>query len=150
MRKVYLGLCALLTIAMMAQMYFAAVGAFARPQRDDSYALHDVNGRMILPALILLAIVAAAVARAPGRQIGLTAAPLGLIVVQALIVLVGRAVGGDDDTTPVGLAILGLHAVNGMATMGVSGLVLRRARAFAAAPARPAPAPAPASAPVAG
>lgn len=138
MRKVYLGLCALLLAAMVAQFYFAAVGAFARPQRDDSFALHDATGMMIIPVLSLLAIIAAALARAPGRQIGLTAAPLGLVVVQVLIVVLGRALGDGDQTTPAGLAILGLHAINGMATIGVSAVLFRRARAFAAAP-RPAP-----------
>jgi Family of unknown function (DUF6220) len=144
MRKLYVGLCALLLAAMVAQFYFAAVGAFARPQRDDSFALHDATGSMIIPALGLLVILAAALARAPGRLIGRSAAPLGLVAVQALIVVLGRALGDGDATTPAGLAILGLHAVNGMATIGVTGMLLRRARAFAAAPL---PAPVTASVP---
>ena len=39
MRKVYVGLSALLLLAVLAQFYFAAVGAFARPQHDDSFTL---------------------------------------------------------------------------------------------------------------
>jgi hypothetical protein len=146
MRKVYAGLCALLLLAILVQFYFAAVGAFAKPQRDDSFALHDLTGMMIIPLLSILAIIAAAVARAPGRQIGLTAAPLGLVVVQVLIVTIGRALGtdGGDTTTPVALAILGLHAVNGLITMAVASVVFRRARAFATAPADPVPSPVPA------
>ncbi|MGW5666725.1 DUF6220 domain-containing protein [Micromonospora sp. NPDC003776] len=142
MRKVYVGLSALLLLAVLAQFYFAAVGAFAKPQHDDSFALHDITGTMVIPLLSLLATVAAAVARAPGKLIGLSILPLGLVVVQILIVTLGRAVsGGEDTTTPAGLAILGLHAVNGLAIMAVAGLVFRRARLLAAA----APATKPAS-----
>jgi hypothetical protein len=91
---------------------------------------------MIIPLLSLLATVAAATARAPGRLIGLTILPFGLVVVQVLIVTLGRAFsdGTGENTTPAGLAILGLHAVNGLAIMGVAGLVLRQARLLAAAP----------------
>jgi hypothetical protein len=136
MRKVYVGLSVLLLVALLAQFYLAAVGAFTRPQTDDSFALHDLNGMMIVPLLSVLATIAAAVARAPGRLIGLTIAPLGLVVVQVLIVVVGRAFNdtGGDSTTPVGLAILGLHAINGMAMLGVAGVVLRRARELAGTP----------------
>jgi hypothetical protein len=135
MRKVYVGLSALLLLAVLIQFYFAAVGAFAKPQHDDSFALHDVTGMMIIPLLSLLATIAAAAARAPGKVIGLTILPLGLVVVQVLIVTLGRAFsdGTGENTTPAGLAILGLHAVNGLAIMAVAGLVLRRARLLAAA-----------------
>ncbi|MEU5722664.1 DUF6220 domain-containing protein [Micromonospora sp. NPDC047738] len=134
MRKVYVGLSALLLLAVLAQFYFAAVGAFARPQHDDSFALHDATGMMVIPLLSLLATIAAAVARAPGKVVGLTILPLGLVLVQVLIVTLGRAVsGGEDTTTPAGLAILGLHAINGLAIMAVAGVVFRRARLLAAA-----------------
>src|SRR5512138_3913738 len=123
-------------LAVLAQFYFAAVGAFARPQNDSSFALHDITGSAVIPALSLLLTVVAAVVRAPGRLIGLSAAPLGLVVVQMLIVVAGRALNDSgDQTTPVGLAILGLHAVNGLAVGGVAGLILRRARQLATAPA---------------
>jgi hypothetical protein len=135
MRKVYVGLSALLLFAVLIQFYLAAVGAFAKPQHDDSFALHDMTGMMIIPLLSLLATIAAAAARAPGKVIGLTILPLGLVVVQVLIVTLGRALndGTGDNTTPAGLAILGLHAVNGLAIMAVAGLVFRRARLLAAA-----------------
>lgn len=142
MRKVYVGLSALLLVALLAQFYLAAVGAFTRPQSDASFALHDLNGMMIVPLLSVLATIAAAAARAPGRLIGLTIAPLGLVVVQVLIVVLGRAFNdaGGDRTTPVGLAILGLHAINGMAMLGVAGAVLRQARQLAGTPRDAAPA----------
>jgi hypothetical protein len=64
--------------------------------------------------------------------IGLTSLPLALVIVQTLIIVVGNAIGGatEQRTTPLALAILGLHAVNGMIMMGVISTVLRRARAL--------------------
>jgi hypothetical protein len=139
-RRVYLVLSILLLAAVAAQFYFAAVGAFAKPQTDSSFALHDLTGSIIIPVLSLLLTIAAAVARAPGRLIGLSILPLGLVILQMLIVVVGRAFNdAGDQTTAVGLAILGLHALNGLAIGGVAGMLLRRARQLNAAPApRPA------------
>ncbi len=135
MRRVYLVLAGLLMLAVVAQFYFAAVGAFAKPQNDKSFALHEMTGSVIIPALSLLLTIAAAVARAPGRLIGLSIAPLGLVVVQMLIVTIGRAFNDTgDQTTPVGLAILGLHALNGLAIMALAGLLMRQARLLALAP----------------
>ncbi|WP_182908193.1 DUF6220 domain-containing protein [Microbispora sp. H13382] len=132
MRKVYAALAGLLLAAAVVQMYLAAVGAFDKPQDDSSFALHTMNGMMVIPVLSLVATAAAAAARAPGRQIGLTVLPLGLVIVQSLIVAIG---GLFDDstgnTTPLSLAILGLHAVNGMAVIGACELVFRRARRLA-------------------
>jgi hypothetical protein len=141
-RRVYLALSGLLLLAILAQFYFAAVGAFAKPQDDNSFALHDLDGSIIIPALSLLLTIVAAVARAPGRLIGLSALPLGLVVVQMLIVALGRALNTSaDQTTPAGLAILGLHAVNGLAIMAVAGTLMRRARELAGAPRAAAPDP---------
>ena len=79
---------------------------------------------MVIPLLSILATVAAAVARAPGRAIGLAIAPLGLVVVQVLIIAVGKALSDGDDTTPAALVIYGLHAINGLAIMAVAGMNL--------------------------
>jgi Family of unknown function (DUF6220) len=134
MRRVFVILASLLLVAVVAQFYLAAVGAFAKPQDDRSFALHDLNGMMIMPLLSVLATVAAALAKAPGRLIGLAIVPFGLVIVQVLIVELGRAVSGTEDTTtPASLAILGLHAINGLATMAVAGIVVRRARLLASA-----------------
>ncbi|GAA4435373.1 DUF6220 domain-containing protein [Phytohabitans houttuyneae] len=134
MRRVFVVLAGLLFLAILVQFYFAAVGAFDRPQDDDSFALHSVTGMMIIPLLSILTAVAAALARAPGRLIGMSLAPLGLVVVQVLIIVVGNVItgGSDEDTGPAGLFVLGLHAVNALFVMGAAGAVLRRARAFAA------------------
>ncbi len=135
MRRVYVVLVGALMASGALQFYFAAVGAFARPQTDDSYALHALNGRVIFPVLALLATLAAALAKAPGKLIGLTILPFGLLIVQVLIIVLGNVIGGSTDqrTTGLSLAILGLHAVNGMIMMGVLGNVMRRARAHASA-----------------
>ncbi|MEJ3750741.1 DUF6220 domain-containing protein [Actinomycetes bacterium KLBMP 9797] len=135
MRMVYVVLTRLVGVSVFLQFFFAAVGAFDRPREDGSFALHSLNGMVILPLLIVLATIAAAAARAPGRLIGLTLAPLGLVVVQVLIIVAGNVASGgaENDTGPVGLTIFGLHAVNGLVTMGVIETVSRRARAFAKA-----------------
>lgn len=132
MRRVYVVLVGLLLASGALQFYFAAVGAFTRPQTDDAFSLHLANGRMIFPLLALLAIGAAALAKAPGKLVGLTSLPLALAIVQTLIIVLGNAIGGatEQRTTPLALAILGLHAVNGMIIMGVTGTVMRRARAL--------------------
>lgn len=136
MRKVYTVFAGLLLAAAVVQMYFAAVGAFDKPQDDSSFSLHSMNGMLVIPVLSLVATAAAAAARAPGRLIGLTVLPVGLVIVQALIIALG---GVFDDstgnTTPLSLAILGLHAINGMAVVGVCGMVFRQARRLASAPA---------------
>ncbi|MGW4638470.1 DUF6220 domain-containing protein [Sphaerisporangium sp. NPDC004334] len=135
MRRIYAALAALLLIAVLAQFYFAAVGAFARPQDDGSFALHSITGMMIIPVLSLLVTIAAAASRAPGRQVATALLPFGLVIVQVLIVVLGRVLNDSaDNTTPAGLAIMGLHGINAMAVMGAAGMVLRNARKLAGSP----------------
>ena len=135
MRRVYVGLVGLLLVSGVLQFYFAAVGAFTRPQTDDAFSLHLLNGR-IFPLLAVLAIGAAALAKAPGRLIGLTSVPLGLVILQTLIIVVGNAIGGatEQRTTPLALAILGLHAINGMMIMGRLGRIITRPASAAVNP----------------
>ena len=134
MRRVYAVLAGLMLLAVLAQFYFAAVGSFGGPHEDDSFAPHRITGTTIIPVLSLLATIAAAVARAPGRLIGLTILPLGLVVVQGLIIVLGGVLNdAAGDTTPGSLAVLGLHAINGLAVLAVSGMVFRQARLFAKA-----------------
>jgi hypothetical protein len=145
-RRVYLGLTGLLLLAVVAQFYFAAVGAFAKPQDDSSFALHDLTGMLIIPVLSLLATVAAAIARVPGRLIGLTILPLGLVVVQVLIIGLGKALSntdGAEHTTAAALAVMGLHALNGLAIMAVTGTVFVRERAVVSSRRAPVAAEAP-------
>jgi hypothetical protein len=131
MRRIYVVVLGLLLASGALQFYLAAVGAFTKPQTEDSFSLHVANGRMVFPILSILAVIAAALAKAPGKLIGHTLAPLGLIIVQSLIIVLGNVIGGatEQRSTPVALAILGLHAVNGMVIMGVLGNLMRKARA---------------------
>jgi hypothetical protein len=48
----------------------------------------------------------------------------------------GTALDGGDQakTTPAGLTLLGLHALNGLAIIAVAGIVFQRARTLAAPP----------------
>jgi len=133
-RKVYAGLSVLLVAAVALQFCFAAVGAFTRPQTDSSYGLHSINGMIAIPLLSLLAAIAAASARAPGRAIGLAIAPLGLVIMQLLIVAVGEALKSGDTTTPTSLIIYGLHGINGLAIMHLAGMNVRASRRFVSEP----------------
>jgi hypothetical protein len=132
MRKVYVFLTGLLLISVVVQFYFAAFGVFTAPANDSQFILHTTNGRIVLPLLCLLCIVAAALARAPGRLIGFTAIPFGLLALQTVLFLVAGLTGSSDEkTTVAGQLILGLHAVNGLCILGASIMVFLRARRFA-------------------
>lgn len=142
MRRVFVVTAGLLVVAEVVQFYFAAFGVFQQPAPEDAFLLHQMNGRVVLPLLCLLVIVAAALARAPGRLIGLSAIPFGLLLMQiVLFVLAGLVGATPEKTNLVGTAILGLHAVNGLCILGVSILLVRRAVRLAAAD-RPAVGPA--------
>jgi hypothetical protein len=132
MRKVYVTLTGLLVVSVVVQFYFAAFGVFTSPENDSQFILHTTNGRFILPLLCLLSIGAAALAKAPGRLIGFTAIPFGLLVMQTVLFLIAGLLGSSPEKTNlVGQIILGLHAVNGLAILGVSIMLFVRARKFA-------------------
>ena len=134
MRKAYFVTTVLLLISVVIQFYFAALGVFGPQGEDDNlYGFHSVNGTMVLPALLLLAVLFAALARAGVRTVLLTALPILLIVVQILLFILAGAIGGGSEGNPTvaSAIILGLHAVNGLAIMGVIITVMNRARARA-------------------
>ncbi|GAB3250880.1 DUF6220 domain-containing protein [Micromonospora halotolerans] len=136
MRKAFVITSSLLLAAFALQFVFAAVGAFTKPGGEGAYALHSATGMAVIPVLNLLTILFAALARAPGRLIGLTVLPLGLVILQALIA--GLANGMTDAggvSTPFGLTVAGLHAVNGIVAVHVVVNVVRAARRLG----RPAP-----------
>ena len=134
MRKAFVVVTGLLVVSVVVQFYFAAFGVFTAPANDSQYILHLVNGRFVLPVLCIACIVAAAVAKAPGRLIGFSALPLGLLAMQiVLFVIAGLAGATPVRTNVAGQVILGLHAVNGLAILAVSILLFLRARRFAAA-----------------
>jgi len=84
-RKAFVAMSSLLLVAFVLQFVFAAVGAFTKPAGDGAYALHSITGMAVIPALTLLTTLFAALAKAPGRLVGLAILPLGLVVVQAMI-----------------------------------------------------------------
>lgn len=117
-------LAAVLVLMIVAQFFLAASGAFDTAPNDESFQPHRALGYGIVLAGLVLTVVAA-LARVPGRLIGLTALVAGLGVLQGLIRAVAAAF---DDAGPV---IFGLHAVNGLAIMAVAGMVARQARLLA-------------------
>jgi hypothetical protein len=133
MRKAFVVSSGLLLAAFALQFLFAAVGAFTKPADDGAYALHSVNGMAVIPVLTLLTVLLAALAKAPGRLIALAILPLGLVVVQALLAMLAN--GSTDAvgvSTPFGLILGGLHALNGIIAVHVVVGVLRGARRLAA------------------
>jgi hypothetical protein len=132
MRKAFVIVSAALLASFALQFVFAAVGAFTKPAADGAYSLHSVNGTVVIPALTLLTTLLAALAKAPGKLIGLAILPLGLVVVQALLaVLVNAFTDAAGASTPLGLTIAGLHAVNGIVAVHVVVSVHRAARRLA-------------------
>ena len=134
MRKAFVISSGVLLAAFAFQFVFAAVGAFTKPAGGDhSYRLHSITGMAVIPALTLLTIMFAALAKAPGKLIGLTALPLALVVLQAL--LAGLANGLTDPsgrTTTAGLIVGGLHALNGIIAVHIVVAVMRGARKLGA------------------
>jgi FtsH-binding integral membrane protein len=130
LRKVFAGLAVLLVLAVVAQFYLAASGAFDTAPNDESFRPHRALGYVIFLLPVLMAIVAA-VARMPGRLIGMTALVAGLVVVQVVIAQVAEAFGDTDASTTGGQIFFGLHGVNGLIILGVAGRVVRQARDLA-------------------
>lgn len=134
MRKLFLALASLLMVAVVLQFFLAGAGAFDSAPKDESFAPHRALGYGILLFAVVLTLIAA-LARMPGRLIGMTGLVAGLVVVQALIAMIADAVGETGDTTSTaGQLVFGLHAVNGLIILGVVGRILRQAREL---PSRP-------------
>ena len=131
MRRVFALLASVLVLAVVAQFFLAASGAFDTAPADESFRPHRALGYAILLFSLLVTVVGA-LARMPGRLNGMTALVAGLVVVQGLIRTVAAAF---DDGSTAGTLVFGLHAVNALAIMAVSGNVARRARMLVRQPA---------------
>ena len=132
MRKAFVVASAVLLIAFAFQFVFAAVGAFTKPAGGSAYTLHSITGMAVIPVLTLITTLLAALAKAPGRLIGLAVLPLGLVVVQGLLAMLANSfTDASGASTPVSLTIAGLHAVNGIIAVHVVVSVLRGARKLA-------------------
>ena len=147
MRRVFALLATLLVLVVVAQFFLAASGAFDTAPNDESFRPHRALGYVIFLLPVVMTIVAA-MARMPGRLIGMTALVAGLTVVQVVIAVLARAFDDTGDTsTTAGQLVFGLHAINGLIILAVAGTVARRARALSrsAVADRPAGAAQPAS-----
>ncbi|MEU8244866.1 DUF6220 domain-containing protein [Nonomuraea sp. NPDC048916] len=130
MKKVFTGLAALLLLAVITQFYLAASGAFDAAPIEEAFQPHRVLGNVIL-VLAVVVTIAAAVARMPGRLIGMAGLAAGLVLVQSLIREVAKSFGDG------GHFIFGLHAVNGLVIMGLIGMIVRQSRQISWTPAEP-------------
>jgi Family of unknown function (DUF6220) len=133
MRKLFAGLLSLLMLAVVVQVFLAAGGAFDSAPTEEAFRPHRALGYAILLfALVLTAL--AALARMPGRLVGMTGLVAGLVVLQPVIAGIADALGDSGTTTTAGKLVFGLHGVNALGIMFVLGRVARQARAFAATP----------------
>ncbi|MBF6338513.1 hypothetical protein IU450_21840 [Nocardia abscessus] len=133
MKRAFTGLAALLLLAVIAQFYLAASGAFDTAPVDESFQPHRTLGYGILVFAFVITI-AAAVARMPRRLIGLAGLVTGLVIGQSVIREVARSVG---DGSSGGHLVFGLHAINGLVIIGVIGMIVRQSRKAAWKPAEP-------------
>jgi hypothetical protein len=145
-RRVVVGLAALQVALVVIQFFLAAKGALDPAPLDDAYQLHRIVGS----ALVLVGLLvtgAAALARLPGRVIGRCGVVVGLLVLQSVIRLIAGAFDDDGgNATTAGTLIFGLHALNALGILALSGRILDQARRGdrrpvvdgAATPARPA------------
>ncbi|KES08635.1 hypothetical protein BU52_00890 [Streptomyces toyocaensis] len=126
MRRTIAVLAAVLMLAVVGQFFLAGSGAFDTAPTDEAFRPHRALGYMVV-LLALVTTLTAAVARVPGRLIGMTGLLAGLAIAQPLIAVIAEAFG-DTGTSTGGQLVFGLHAVNGLFMMGVAGRILREAR----------------------
>lgn len=130
MRRVFAGLATLLVLVVVAQFFLAASSAFDTAPKDESFQMHRSLGYGVVLFAVLLTIVAA-LARIPGRLVGMTGLVAALGVGQGLIRAIAGAFDDTGDTsTTAGRLVFGLHAINGLIILAVAGTVARRARAL--------------------
>ncbi|GAA3774752.1 hypothetical protein GCM10022225_73140 [Plantactinospora mayteni] len=130
MRRVFAGLATLLVLVIVVQFFLAASAAFDTAPKDESFQPHRSLGYVIFLFAVVLTIVAA-LARMPGRLIGMTGLVAGLTVGQVVIRELAKAFDGTGDTsTTAGQVVFGLHAVNALIILAVAGTVAWRSRAL--------------------
>ncbi|MCW3816881.1 DUF6220 domain-containing protein [Micromonospora sp. DR5-3] len=125
MRRAFAGLATLQLLAVVAQFFLAASGAFDTAPNDESFQPHRALGGGIVLITVLVTVVAAT-ARMPGRLIGMSGLVAGLAVLQFVIAAIATALDGT-----AGGLVFGLHAVNGLAIVAVTGRIIRQARQLA-------------------
>jgi hypothetical protein len=160
MRKVFLTINALLTLSLIAQLYLAALGFFSPPE-DDLFRFHAMNGRVVLPILVILWIIFGFIAKIGGRNIGLTFAGLVLLALQTVYFVIAGAMGATPPpnvSTPGATPyVLALHGLGGTLLLLLTvwvffrvkkmGPITRSETATAASAGRTVTAPAPSATP---
>jgi FtsH-binding integral membrane protein len=128
LRRVFAGLAALLVLVIVVQFFLAASGAFSTAPKDESFQPHRALGYVIFLLPVVMTIVAA-LARMPGRLIGMAALIAGLTVVQVVIAVLATAFDDTGGTsTTAGQFVFGLHAINGLIMLALAMTVAQRAR----------------------
>ncbi len=130
MKKAFTGLAAVLLLAVIAQFYLAASGAFDTAPVEESFQPHRTLGYAIL-VFALVITIAAAVARMPGRLIGLAGLAAGLVIGQSVIREVAKSLGDSSSSH----FVFGLHAINGLAIIAVIGMIVRQSHRISRKPA---------------
>jgi hypothetical protein len=127
MRRAFAGLATLLMLTVVAQFFLAASGAFDTAPNDESFQVHRTLGYGIVLFAVLVTIFAA-VARMPGRLIGMSGLVAGLTVLQSVIRAIAGAFGDTGSSTTAGQLVFGLHAVNGLVILAATWTIVRQAR----------------------
>ena len=127
MRKAFAAMAALVMFAVVVQFFLAASGAFDTGPNEEAFRPHRILGLGTVLLAVILTVVAA-VARMPGRLIGLSGLVAGLGLLQPVIVVIAKAFGDTGETTTAGQIVFGLHAVNGLIMFSVLRTILQQAR----------------------
>jgi hypothetical protein len=133
MRKAFAGLAALLMLVIVVQFFLAASGAFDTAPNEEAFRPHRALGYVTLLIAVVLTVVAA-LARMPGRLIGLSGLVAGLGILQPVIAAIAKAFGDPGTSTTAGQLVFGLHAVNGLIMVSVVRTILQQARGLTATP----------------
>src|SRR4029453_17162001 len=126
MRRVFAGLATLQLLAVVAQFFLAAGGAFDTAPNDESFRAHRALGLGIILLAVLVTIVAA-VARMPGRIVAMSGLVAGLAVVQSVIRAIAAAFDDAGGSTTAGELVFGLHAVNGLTILALAVMIVHQA-----------------------
>ena len=133
MRKLFAVLAILLTLSAVMQLYFAAIGVFSNPD-DHLFDIHGFNGQYVLRYLPVLLIVVGVIAKVGRTLVWLSVwVIVGTLVQLLLFILSGVIFGGGEDSTEVPLGatiLLGFHGLVGLALIGLSVEITRRAIAL--------------------
>ncbi|MEU7612578.1 DUF6220 domain-containing protein [Micromonospora sp. NPDC049204] len=121
MKKLLAGLTSVLLLAEVAVFYLAASGAFMHVSDEEAFMPHRVLGIAIF-VFAVVCLVVAALARMPGRLIGMVALIAGLTLVQGMI----RALAKSFGEAEAGHIVFGLHGMNALAIFGVTVWVAQR------------------------